>query len=394
MLLVRIATAHAQDCATPFSEFEVRALVDASEGALFNDDLLTHKQLFAEFVRRAPCLNQQLPKDAWAQLLLDEAIVRFTAKGVWQPLLETALQIFPDLEVPKYLRDQHVRPADQKYGEAPIPEDATLFVDGVLQPRIPLLVGEHVVQVWRDGRWRSVYLDGATPFPAEWLVPKPKEVIEVEKVDGAWVPVGRGAVGVGFGVLVTNQFVEGEGTYLPDARLIGGSTVVSSHGFQPVSGTPGVFWDGSLRIVVPSVRRLGGTPTFDTSPDLLPIGYFGPALVLENSAFGLGGGAFVLQKVEGGVVYPGVYPQVHVTAEGRSGRGTFELGGGFSPSAAHGSMRGGWVLTDVEPLSVQFGFDTNLDVVWFTEAPPGERGASVLQLGGLARIDVVWGADR
>lgn len=389
-----VVVSHAQDCATPFGEFELRGLVDASEGALFNDDTLTHKQLFAEFTSRVPCLDHQVPKDAWAQLLLDEAIVRLTAKATWQPLLEAALQIFPDLKVPKYVLDQYVRPPPQKYTDTTIPPDVTLFVDGVLQPRVPVLFGEHVVQIWRDGRWRSVFLDGSAPFPAEWLVPKPKEVVEIEKVDGDWRSAGRGAVGVGFGVLVANQFVEGEGTYLPDARLIGGLGVLASHGFQPVSSSPGVFWDAALRLGVPSVRSVGGTATFDTSPEVLPNGYFGPALVFENSAFGVGGGVFVLQKVEGGIPISSVYPQAHLTAEGRSGRGTFAVAGGFSPSAAHGGMRGGWVLTRIAPVSFQFGFDTQLDVVWFTEAPPGDRTASVVQLGVLGRIDLVWGADR
>lgn len=387
-------SATAADCASAFTEFELRALVDASEGAVFDDDSLTHKQLFAEFTSRVPCLDHQLPKDVWARLLLDEAIVRFAAKGAWQPPLETALGIFPDLEVPKYLRDQYVRPPAPPTGDTPIPEDATLFVDGVLQPRVPLLFGEHVVQVWRDGAWHSVVADAATPVPAGWLVPKPKEIVEVERAETEWVPRGRGGVGLGFGAFVANQFVEGEGTYLPDARQIGGDVIVGTRGFQPFAGSPGVFWDGVLRIVVPSVRRLGGTPAFDASPEILPFGYFGPAFVLENAAFGIGGGAFVLQKVEGNQAIPVVYPQVHLTAEGRAGRATFGLGGGASPSAAHVGMNGGWVLTGAAPVAARFGFDTNLDMAWFTEAPPGDRTASVFQLGVVGRIDLVWGADR
>lgn len=381
-------------CPIPFGEYDVRAIAGESKRAVFRDDAVSHKRLFADFVRQVPCLDHQLSKDAWAVLLLDEAIVRNVAKADWQGVLTTAMSIYSDLEVPQYMLDAWQRGAKQAYGEGTVPSDATLFVDGVLQPKIPLLTGEHVVQVWRDNRWRSVYLDGATPFPSDWLAPKPKEVVYVEAPDETWQPTGRGSVGIEFGVLVANQLIDEPGTYLADASRAGGSAGIAAHGAQTFGAPVGAFYEARLRVVVPSVRQFAGTPEFDAAPLVLPSGYLGPAVILKNLHAGIGGGVFLTQKVEQGVPETLTLPQLHLAAGVRDGRGAFDVGGGLSPTAAHGSMSGGWILTKVAPVSWRLAGEATLEALWLSEADPGTRHATVLQVGGVARLEAVWGADR
>lgn len=381
-------------CPVPFTEYDVRAISSESKRAVFRDDAVSHKRLFTDLVRQVPCLDHQLSKDAWAVLLLDEAIVRNVAKADWQGVLTTAMSIFSDLEAPQYMLDAWERGAKQVYGEGVIPPDATLFVDGVLQSRIPLLTGEHIVQVWRDNRWRSVFLDGVTPFPSDWLAPKPKEVVYVEAPDESWQPTGRGSVGVEFGVLVSNQLIDEPGTYLADAGRVGGSAGIAAHGVQTFGAVVGAFYDARLRLVVPSVLQFAGTPAFDAAPLVLPSGYLGPSLILERVHAGIGGGVFQTQKVEQGIPDTLTLPQVHLAVGARQGRGAFDVGGGLSPTAAHASMSGGWILTKVAPLSWRLAADATLEALWLSEEEPGTRHATVLQVAGVARLEAVWGADR
>jgi hypothetical protein len=402
LLLLQAARAQDPGCAEALHEHELRAMVKRSTEALFDDKPQGHNLVYEELAARIGCLDHQLPKDAWAQLSLNEAIVRYVSREDWQPILSRALEIFPDLEdVPDYLLREWVRPPAPRYNRLPVPPDATLFVDGVLTARVWELTGEHVVQVWRDGRWSSALLRPGDPFPEAWLAPRPKEILTVEATDERWQPSGRGGLGLGFGVWVSNQMVEDIGNYLPDASAVGGSSILGAHGAQPIAGSGGIFYDGTLRIVAPSVRRVAGTPTFDGSPEVLPAGYAGPAGVFEHNHVGIGFGGFALQTIEGGEVLTRFFPQPHLSVGNRAGRASFEFGGGLSPSAAHGTLRAGWVLTGAEeasertsPLDLQFGVDSNLDLAWFSEAPPGDRRASVLQVSIAGRIDLAWGADR
>jgi hypothetical protein len=390
----------AEECGVSLGDPDVRALAKLSSQAIFDDDPVTHKRVYGELVRLVPCLDHPISREVWATVLLDEAIVRYVGKEPWEAVLATALAVHPGLErVPQYLLDGFTRPPPTTYADVPVPADAALFVDGVLVPRAPLFdpasTEVHLVQVWRDGRMRSRYLEPGIPFPSEWLEPKPIEVIEIEKIDDdVWTPAGRGAVGLGFGVLVSSQLVEDPGTWLADASLTGGATTLSVAGFQPVGGPGGAFYDARLRLVVPGIRTIAGESGIESDPVALPSLWLGPALVLEQVAVGFGGGVAQVQKVEGGVATTLTLPQPHVVVSGRQGRGTFAVSGGASPSAGHAGMAGGWVLSELAPLSWRLGFDATFDAAWLKEQPPGVRTATVLQLAVLARFEGVWGADR
>jgi hypothetical protein len=277
-----------------------------------------------------------------------------------------------------------------------------LFVDGAFSPELPTLVGEHVVQVWRDGRWHVLWYDGSAGIPAEWLRPKPPKVVEVEKPDERWLPHVRGSAGVGFGVFDTSQMVDFPGEYLSDGGQFGGLSTFNSHGWWPIAQNGGVFWDGRVLLVLPSVRTSAGAPEFDP----LPIGFVstwvGPSVVLENIAFGLGGGVAQLQKIEGLVPRTVTLPQFHAVAGLRKERATFETGGGFSPSAAHALVRGGWGIGKPAPVSFGIGFEGDVGVGWFSQAILGlggtqvqsggtQRSAHILSVEAVAHFDILWG---
>jgi hypothetical protein len=128
-------------------------------------------------------------------------------------------------------------------------------------------------------------------------------------------------------------------------------------------------------------------------------------VVLEDLSFGLGGGVFQLQRIEGGAPTTITLPQAHLTVGARHDRAAFEVGGGFSPSALHGSMRGGGVVGKPAPVSWGVGFEGTVGIAWFTEASidadptpvadvTANRPASVVQVGAVAHFDLLWGADR
>lgn len=412
--LLLLAAARAQDCPAPLTEFDVRQIVRQSNDALFRDDTLGHKRLFGELVEAVPCLDGQLPKDAWAHLLVNEAIVRRVTKEDWQATLGTALAVFPEFpDVPPYLLAEYSPPPPPRTVAGVIPDDATLFVDGVLQQEIPDLEGEHVAQLWRDGRWTSRFLVDEA-IPAAWLVPKPPVVVEVVREEVVWTPAGRGALGAGLGFAIGRQLVEDlpgadaepvgpiAPAFLADNRSYGGLSALASFGVQPIATNASVFWDVAITTMAPTLRTdasiqgdYGDSQSqFEAAPYAMPKLFAGPAALLEELHFGAGAGFVRLRKVEGDVAKLVFYPQPHLVLGVRQSRADFEVGGGLTPSALHASMRGGWLLAPPRPLSWRLGVDVDLAAGWFTEAVTDGRNASLLQVGVVGRFDAAWGRDR
>ncbi|MCA9492118.1 MAG: hypothetical protein KC621_19430 [Myxococcales bacterium] len=405
-MIVWFATlAAAQDlpCSLPMTRFDVRTMAEHSSDAIARDDALSHRRLFDELVSRASCLDHPIDSDAWASLLLDEALVRKATGGDWERPLDTAMTAYPALDLPPFLRDVYSPlPRPTPSGIA-VPTDAALFVDGVLSRDVPILSGDHVVQLWRGGQLRSAFLEGDDQVPADWLTPPEKEVVEVEREEVVFEPYAHGLLGGGVGFTLGRQMVEDPGEFLGGQEQYGGSLHVSASGLVPLAGPGSVFWDADLAALVPSVRR-GTTDAFSVDRvGWLPQAWLGGAAMFEHVTIGLGGGVSTVLRYQGEEPVITWLPQPHILVGVIQGRRDFEASAGVSPAALHGRVRAGALLADPGSATARFGVDTDVGVGWFTEGSPedatsGElsqlRHATSLQWTLLARLDVAWGRDR
>ena len=119
LLLALTAPAHA--ACTELLPADVERLAEASAQALLTDDSTTHRRDWLDLKEGLPCLRGQLPKDAWASLLVSEAIVRNALGEDWLEPLDTASAIAPDLPgLPQFMRDQYTAaaPPAPKIGRA------------------------------------------------------------------------------------------------------------------------------------------------------------------------------------------------------------------------------------------------------------------------------------
>lgn len=389
------------DCAQPFTDLDLQQIVDLSDRALDDGDALAHKRLWIEFVGRVPCLEGQIARDGWARLLVNQAVVsKKVTGGDWSAMLSTALRTWPLVEVPRSVLDEHAPLPPPESLPAPIPRDATLLVDGVIVATVPVLSGDHVVQLWRGGTWTSAYLTGSQQVPEEWLAAEPERAApEVVTERAPWTPIGRGMVGVAIGVGVDQQMVDGPpGTWLGESRTFSATWTLATSGAWPVAENLGAFWDGRLLARVPTVRipepieGLDRELRSDTERlALVPRIYAGPALVFEAVEVGAGAGLSALRQVVGEEASWRYYPQPHAMAGVRSGRADASVGAGLTTTALHASMGAGWLMTPPRVLSWRLGVDAALESAWFYEGPPGDRHATVVQLGFLVRLDAVWG---
>jgi hypothetical protein len=346
--------------------------------------------LFSEFVTAVPCLEGQLPKDAWARLLRSEAIVRRVQGKPWMPLLDTAVGIWSDLEVQPYLLELFERQPVAGTTGVPIPDDAVLFVDGVLVAAVPEIRGEHVAQVWRDGRWRTAYLVDA-PIPAAWLAP---DAAPVDTGPKTWSPASRGTVGASIGPSFGRQLVEDPADWLGDQRQLGGWTGAVTTGVLPIAHQAGVYWDASVAAQLLSIRK-GTTDEWGLDPArLLPAVYAGPALVLEDVTVGVGGGGFLALQYVGEQSEVVAYPQPDVSVTVRQGRADVAVNAGATAAAMHAGLGVGSIASTEKALVLRVGVDADLGLGWFTEEPPGTRPASALTLVTAFRVDAAWGRDR
>jgi hypothetical protein len=378
-------------CSVPFTEFELRTLVSRSDEALLTDDAAAHGRLFTEFRQRVACLEGQLPEDAWARLLLNEAIVRKVQGKAWIPLLDTALDAWSDLVVPPYLLEQFSPAPPLPASGVKLPLDGALFVDGVLAPAVPALAGEHVAQMWRDGRWHTRYLDNEQ-VPNVWLVPRAVAVVDAGPE--RWSPASRGSVGAILGPSLTRQFVSEAADWLGNQQ--GGALWLGlvSTGVAPLAGSAGVYWDAALDAQLVGLRKgTTGELQFDTTR-FAPSGFVGPAAILEEFTVGVGGGLCSVLHYEGESPVVRVYPQPDVSLTLRKDRADFSVNGGLTPSALHAGMGAGSISDTDRPLVLRVGIDADLGLAWLTEEPPGDRKASALAFVTAFRLDAAWGRDR
>jgi len=219
MLLALSTPALASPECAPFVEQDLRELVARSKAAIDADDVVSHGALFRELQARLPCLEAQVPKEAWAEFLVGMAVVEFALGRSWEPPLRTALGIHPSVTRdygPPEIREYPL-PEGGQSGTATLAAGAVYFVDGVVVTTAPSLDGLHVVQRLEGGSWTTeVLLD--EPFPAEWIAAPPPPVVEpppaqvVEPRPPGHPRSGRGLFATGI-VMCTLGSLTGGGTY-------------------------------------------------------------------------------------------------------------------------------------------------------------------------------------
>src|SRR5262245_23144077 len=94
MLVLVAYAAIAADC-QDMREAAFRARVDEARQALLDYDSLGYGAVFRAFQAEVACMIEPIPSDAWAQMLVTEAIVEQAVGQPWQEPLRAALAIDP-----------------------------------------------------------------------------------------------------------------------------------------------------------------------------------------------------------------------------------------------------------------------------------------------------------
>ncbi len=385
---------------TTFDEGEFRNIVDASQKAIDQDDAYKHKQLWAEFLRTLPCLENQLPKDAWAQFLVAESIVRYTTEKNWEGSLDTALGIWPDVPgVPEFILDEWGPKAPKAPLDKPIPDGTTLFLDGVLVDKPLMLMGLHIVQQLKDGEWDSRMIEDEN-WPDAWFVDEGPTDSDGNPVAPDPVPTtpgdtkGRAAIGILIGGGNESQTVDSSGTYLRSSQRTGPIGGLSFWGEIPIASVVGLFADAKLPVQIPSIITAGAGAgvSFETNPILLPDAYGGFAVILPEFAIHVGGGITQMQIVEGDLSRNFVFPQPRIAFESVSWKADFLLGGGYTPSASHVDVKATFHVGGHDGMSWRVGPLFEAANAKFVEEKPGAgRTASVFRGRAIVLVSVTWG---
>jgi len=378
-------------------------MVKASETAINQDDAYKHKTLMAEFLRSLPCVETQLPKDAWAQFLVSEAIVRYASEQDWKNALNTALNVWPDVPgVPEFILDEWGPEAPKGPLDTPTPAGTTLFLDGVLVTRPLMLTGLHIVQRLRDGKWDTRLLEDEN-WPAEWFA-KEVELDDDGNPIAAPDPVpdgpveikGRAAIGVLVGAGFESQAVDPAGNYLGNAQHTGPLSGLSFWGEIPFASSFGMFADAKVPVQIPSVRTEAEEGGFEisTDPIILPDAYTGFAVILPEFAVHVGGGITQLRVNEGGNPRTFTFPQPRIAIQSVSWKADFMLGGGYTPSATHVDLKATFHVGGNDGMSWRIGPLFEAANAKFVEEKPKvgkARTASVFRGRAILLVSVTWG---
>jgi hypothetical protein len=383
-----------------FGEGEFRTMVEASQKAIDQDDAYKHKQLMVEFVRMLPCLDMQLPKDAWARFLVSESILRYTTEEDWRGALNTALEIWPDVPgVPPFILEEWGPEAPAPPLNDTIPDGTTFFVDGVLVDRAPELTGLHVIQRLVNGEWDSRMVENGT-WPRAWFDARVVLDERGNPIDPSAQASGRGetrprmALGVLVGVGHESQSVEPAGTYLGNGRRTGPVGGLALWGEIPVVSVVGLFADTKLPVQVPSVLSNDEQSRLelDVAPAILADAYGGFAVVLPQFAVHVGGGITQLRVTEGDTSRTFTFPQPRLAVEAISPTADFLVGGGYTPSATHVDLRVTFQASERNGWSWRVGPLFEAANARFVEQKPGlGREASVFRGRAIFLVSVARG---
>jgi hypothetical protein len=322
MLLWLLAAdlAGASDGCPRVDESSVRQWDQRAAAALDRDDLVAFDAVLEVVEAGVPCLAVQLPRDAWASLLVSVAVANHSRDEAWQAPLESALRIAPDVDrsrTPPAVREYV--PGQSSSNQRRLPEDAAYFLDGVSVSMVGELRGLHVVQRLEGGRWSSRLVQD-TPFPADWTEPSSPSSPE---------PATRGArfhVGLGGGSGATGQVASTSSDFLPT---------------EAIATAVGV---AEVGIAIPILGPLGAS-----ARSAAPVYLTGYPLALDVTAgldlsFGTwrleaGVAAMTVAMTSGAGTQRGMSLQPHLGLAHRWDFGSdvldVTMGGGWSPLGAH-----------------------------------------------------------
>jgi hypothetical protein len=391
--VLAMQTARGQDCATPMTETELRALTRNAQTAIDEEDVAAHGKVLDTLEARIPCLVDAIPSRPWADFLVTEILVRYADEtGDWQQPMRTVDKLVPDHpDVPGWLRDEYVVPPDPIGEPIPIPKGALVVVDGRVQAgKVPPLVGLHVVQVFRDDVWRSM-LTRNRAFPRDWLEPDPAPVPRPEPTEArsSWGSLG---IGGAFGTWSQRPETGSSSGLLDDRDFPGTGLVLATHGQQTLAQPVGVFWaaDGAL-------QSSAGSETGD-SRRFVPFGsgFVGASLFDQPLSVLLGGGAvttrIVTADAEQTVVLPHYFAGLSFRSADPIGLDIM-AGGGWGPWGAHAQARTGATFVDLGPVGLRVGARGSYAVATLLDFEPENRpviGRSRRWEGGL-EVGISWG---
>ncbi|MCB9675581.1 MAG: hypothetical protein H6737_10720 [Alphaproteobacteria bacterium] len=393
LLFVLPADALAQDaCETPMKEQELRDLVAQAVAAIDAEDDRAHRQVFETLEKRIPCLDGQMPSRPWADFLVTEALIRYADQlPDWQRPLKLALDLVPDHpDVPPWLLEEYLEPADPTGASQPVPSGQVVVVDGrVVVGDIPPLAGIHVVQTIRDGKWNSRLVKGQ-PFPPEWL---PKPDVPKVKVTDAYSSWGAAGLDLGLGRWGQRPPTDGADGLIDERSFPGAGIGVSTHGQQSIAGPVGVFWtvDGSLQSSALADANEAGRR-------MVPFGsgFAGVALFDQPISIWLGGGvgSTRISTFEGEKYIALGHYLAGVSFRSRDPIGIDVFGGGgWGPWGAHFQAKAGATVLDLGPVGLRIGARANLADATLVNYEPDDRpviGRSSRWEGGID-VGMSWG---
>jgi hypothetical protein len=265
----------------------------------------------------------------------------FSQRGQWQSSLDMALRIYPRVDRNVGSRHPMARHEVSEPAESvsvALPDDVRLYVDGEPSSALPSPTELHLVQLTKNGLWRSQMVSGE-PVSQDWLNAPFRAPTTVRFWGNASVAVGVWGVGQWRG---PNWPDDGGGMpYHPDGKRF-------------------AFWPGLVARGGLQIGRLGFVAAVDVGlvNFTRPIASYGQVgMVVELGWLKLGGGA----GLGGGTYLEGhddapageelryvtrtkALPYAMVTAIGQGGGFDGGLTVGYGPAVLLGSGYFGWIV--------------------------------------------------
>lgn len=182
----------------PLDEQDFRGLLLQLQAGIDRGDLELSKEVLSAVENRLPCLTFAPEPRRWADLLMGEAVVRFAEGDDWEPVLTTALRIYPGVD--RGVSSQHPLasweppPPDPPGQGGTVPDG--IYVDGLPADELPPAGEVHLIQR-TDGRYWNTFRTGPSQaLPAGWT---DEEVEQPPRI------VSWGVLGGGLGIASLGQ---------------------------------------------------------------------------------------------------------------------------------------------------------------------------------------------